>query len=410
MNLNTEKFTEVSKVVKDGVLTLLILISVAFFWVGVYRSTVNQAIQFQPILVPVQFIEKGYTPEITTIRLMDEIKKFNDRASTLKSRNLQGAKQAGEDLSSITSAAVGTIDVKAVQSFFREVMGIQAKTISGEITVIGNPNNETYLVRIRQNPGGVLLVDKVFEGSQEKVLEMAALQLIERFEPVVALSYYRDKGQFLDAFRVSDVAQAGKNSYESFYGLLQEIQVYLDLKNYKKAKIGIDKALLIDKNDGPLYGLVARWYTEQSMFKEGIEASETEIKLRPEIPHGYINKGVAMQGLGLDPESVFLEGLSKDRPRALHFIRAGNYFESKGKLEIARNTYLRGAIDFPDNPKTNYWHGRRLFLDGKNQLGIFYLKKANILNPSDKKTQELLSEAMAAQNDFVIEAGPVKNK
>ncbi len=103
------------------------------------------------------------------------------------------------------------VDIKAIQALIRGVLGIHTRSISGDITLLGDAKNEAYLVRVRENSSGKLLVDQIFQGPQEKVLELTALKLVEKIDPVVAASYYRNTNQTLDTLRMVDIAQASDN-------------------------------------------------------------------------------------------------------------------------------------------------------------------------------------------------------
>lgn len=400
MNIKLNKLSDYFNILKEVFLVLLILISTGFLFYGVYKSAIDQTVKFDPILVPSQFLDKGFTPEVTTIRLVDEVKKINLIANTTKKRDSHSSGQANQELTNITSSALpGVVDIKAIQALIRGVLGIHTRSISGDITLLGDAKNEAYLVRVRENSSGKLLVDQIFQGPQEKVLELTALKLVEKIDPVVAASYYRNTNQTLDTLRMVDIAQASDNPEDIIYGLTQAVYIYINQKKYEQAKIELNKVFEIDKNAANGLGLLAVWYNNQSRFKEGLEVSEKQIKARPDLPHGYLNKAISNKGLGIDDDTVYLEALSKKQIRPNHYIMIGNYFESRNKLDLARKAYLKAAIIFPDNEMTNYWHGSRLFLDGKNDLAIYYLKKSYALNPNNKKIQEALLRALDGSAD-----------
>ena len=88
--MSTPKYQDIRNLAllaKDALISVLIFGSTIFLMVSIYQSAMDQSIIFEPITVPSPFIDKGYTPEITTIRLIDEVKKINAIANTTKRRN-----------------------------------------------------------------------------------------------------------------------------------------------------------------------------------------------------------------------------------------------------------------------------------------------------------------------------------
>jgi tetratricopeptide (TPR) repeat protein len=379
------------RLIREASISILILVSVAFFALGVYRSAATQGVDFEPIQIPAPFREKGYTPEISTVRLVDEIKKINTVANTTKKRDSVSSKQPGEELAKISASVPSGIDIHAIQIAIRELLGVHRATISGDITFAGeSADKNSYLVRLRQNPGEALLVDEIVTGAPEDVLAKIALSLVERLDPVVAASYYRNSKLYLDSLRMVDVAMTSKSVEVKSHGLDQRIYIYIDQKKFDLAKRDLDTVFAIDKNSANGFGLLALWYNRQGMHKDGLAAAEKQIALRPDLPHGYLNKAVALKGLDQDGDDLYLTALAKKELRSGHYVLIGSYFEAKGKMDLARTAFLNGAVTFPDSASTSLAHGRRLMLDGHEELGLFYLKKAYRLDSENTKIKELL--------------------
>lgn len=392
--MSTPKYQDIRNLAllaKDALISVLIFGSTIFLMVSIYQSAMDQSIIFEPITVPSPFIDKGYTPEITTIRLIDEVKKINAIANTTKRRNSHATRQLGGDISNLTSGSLpSTIDIRAIQSFIREIFGIKKRTISGDITLSQSDKNEAYHVRIRLSPDDLILVDQIFNGTLEEILQAVSLKMIEKIDPVVAASYYRSKGQTLETLKMVDVAYNSDNVEDKTWGLTQRVYILIEQKKYALAKADLDRVLTHDPNSPNGLGMLAYLYNEQGQHQAAKEAADKQIALSPELPHGYLNKARANVGLGIDDENLYVTALSKKKLRPGHLIMIGKYLEGKNKLELARTAYLKGAVEFPNNALTNLHHGRRLLADGHIQLAYYYLSKAQVINPKNQEAAELL--------------------
>ncbi len=52
--------------------------------IGVFLSVTTSSVVFEPLQVPTLFVEQGYSPEITTTRILDEVARINELSTTTK--------------------------------------------------------------------------------------------------------------------------------------------------------------------------------------------------------------------------------------------------------------------------------------------------------------------------------------
>lgn len=420
-NINYKKFTP-NKIptfseLKDASASILILISTSILAIGIYKSITTDSISFEPLQVPNSFIEKGYTPQISTTRLVDEIRKVNTTATTTKSRSSVSSKQPGEDLAKIKSPHIPVgLDINEIQGIVRGLLGTQSRTINGDITIIGDAKEQKYFVRIRQSPENHLLVDDIVTGDPDEVLRVAAIKIIESIDPVVAASYYRNRKNIPDALRMIDVALTNDKSEDDTFALSQRAQIYQSQKKYALSKADLDTLLSIDSKSPQGLGVQSYWYNEQGFYKEGLEYAERQMKAKPDMWHAYFNKADSLIGMKLDAEKEFLEGISHKPNKGWAYVDAADYLEKKGKGETANNILKQGVGRFPNSFEVNLAYGKKMLRDGHMELAFNYLKKAYEISPENNKVWEPLLQSIpqgkedALRKELLDRIGSAKTK
>lgn len=361
--------------------------------VGVVKSSLDDSINIEPIVVPSVFAEKGYSPQISTIRLVDELKQINSLATTTKSRSSIAGKAPGEEIAKMNPLPIGGgIDINSIQSALRDFLGVKSHAISGDITYLGKPDDNKYQVRIRKTPENTLLVDDVFTGEPSVVLKAVAIKIIEKLDPVVAASYFRNHKNTKDALRCIDLALTNDNPADDTYALSQRAQIYLRQKQFELSKRDLDDLLKIDPQSPQGLGVLSFWYNEQRLFKQGLEYAEKQMQAKPDMWHAYFNKADALIGLGLEAEEVLLKGIQLKPNRADAYIDAADYFEKKGKLPQAIDLLKSGAGRFPASFDMNLQYGLRLLKDGHKDVAMHYLEKANELQPDHPAVKKIIDD------------------
>lgn len=380
---------------KDASTSVLILISTLLVATGIYKSTFSDSISFEPLQVPSAFTDKGYTPQISTTRLVDEIRKINSTATTTKSRSSVSGKQPGEELAKINSLPIPAgIDINAIQAIVREFLGVQSRTINGDITIIGDGKEHKYFVRVRQSPENHLLVDEIVTGEPDEVLRLTAIKIIESIDPVVAASYYRNRKNIPDALRMIDLALTNDKSEDDTFALSQRAQIYQAQKKYELSKADLDTLLSLDANSPQGLGVQSYWYNEQGFYKEGLAYAEKQMKVKPDMWHAYFNKADSLIGMKLDAEKEFLEGIKHKPNKGWAYVDAAEYLEKKGKNDVANSILKQGVSRFPNSLEVNLAYGKKMLKDGHLELALNYLRKAYQIAPENKHVWEPLVQAI----------------
>ena len=82
LNLSFERTNNILDLVKSGSMSLLSIFVVVVVFLTLYKSFKTTDIQVEPLQVPISFSEKGFTSEIITIRLLDEVAKIHQTSIT----------------------------------------------------------------------------------------------------------------------------------------------------------------------------------------------------------------------------------------------------------------------------------------------------------------------------------------
>jgi Tfp pilus assembly protein PilF len=396
---------EVFGPIKDSTISILIVISTILLGISIFKSTITDSIEFEPLQIPAKFTDKGYTPQIATIRLIDEIRRINSFATTTKTRSSVAGSAPGEALAKIDNLPIpGSIDITAIQGIVRDLLGVQKKSISGEITLGGDDKSPIFIVRIRQSPENILLVDERLEGSPEDILPRAALKIVEKIDPVVAASYYRNKKMMPDALRMIDAALTNSNKADDTFALSQRAQIYKAQKNFELSKLDLDALLEIDPKSPQGLGVMSAWFIEQGKFEEGLMYADKQIEAKPDMWFGYFNKADALIGLQKNAETAYQDGLKHDPSKSYAYIEAANYFEKNGKSKEAVAILLKGAGKFPNQQDINLVYGKRLLIEGHRQLAGNYLKKAYLLNPANEDAREMIFKGVEKDDPVYLSA------
>ena len=133
--------------------------------IGIFTSITTSEVKFESLKVPSPFVDLGYSSEITTTRILDEIARINALSTSTKDIKNFGNKQPGDQLSNLQSLplpGLSGIDINAIQELVQGLLGVKKERITGEITYTKQLDRINYHVRIRQMPENKMLVNFQF--------------------------------------------------------------------------------------------------------------------------------------------------------------------------------------------------------------------------------------------------------
>jgi len=113
------------ELVKNGSIAAFAFATACVTGLGIFLSVTTSSVVFEPLQVPTLFVEQGYSPEITTTRILDEIARINELSTSTKDKKNIGVKQPGDQLANLQ--AVHGVDVRMVQSVVQDLLGVKKR-------------------------------------------------------------------------------------------------------------------------------------------------------------------------------------------------------------------------------------------------------------------------------------------
>ena len=387
LNLSFERTNNILDLVKSGSMSLLSIFVVVVVFLTLYKSFKTTDIQVEPLQVPISFSEKGFTSEIITIRLLDEVAKIHKiSTSSLPGRKNISNKLPGDEISKLQSLpVVGAIDFKSIQNLLQDTFGISRSRISGEITVITKDSNPTYQVRIRSLPENVLLVDIEKQGDISEVIKASAIKLVESIDPLAASSYYRWNKDTDNSLRMIDEALRNDDSGDDIYALLQRASSYIQRKKFDLAQDDLNQMFKKDPNFPWAINVQSYLFNEQKEYEKGFEWSSKAVKLLPNYWQPHSNLADSLAGLGKiqDAEAEYLKTIELNPTWASQYVDVISFLQAHNKSADIEKLFHKGIRKFPTNPQLLILYASYLDKLGRKEQALHYLNTAYKSNPND---------------------------
>ncbi len=345
----TERINNLMLAVKNGVLALASVLGIGISSIGIYNGVRSDEVTLDDIKVPATFEEQGYKSDITTVRILDQISKYQLSSGSAKERVSFFGNQQSQP-TKIELAGSG-VDVKAVQSYVRDSLGIQTSKISGEITTSKVGESTQYHVKIRKSPENIVLVDFKTTGTVEVLIDLIALNILEATDPHIAAAVHWGKGDEVNALRMIDVVLGNNNPDDDKFSL--NLKAYIDItkKRLGSAQQDIEKLEKIAPDFIPLLSSKSWLAREKGDFSQSLELADLQIKRAPEKWWGYQARALSLQGLKRNEEAakayLKLIAMKPDSPSS--YLIAGRFFASQSDFEHATDAFRTGVSRYRDH-------------------------------------------------------------
>ncbi|MEI8401781.1 MAG: tetratricopeptide repeat protein [Alcaligenaceae bacterium] len=398
------KFLTGFELVKNGSIAIFAFATACVTAIGILLSITTSSVVFEPLLVPTLFVEQGYTPEITTTRVLDEISRINELSTSTKDKKNIGVKQPGDQLANLQ--AVHGVDLRMVQSVVQDVLGIKKEKIAGEITFQAEKDRVIYQIRIRSLPKNTLLVDFKTSSSIPEVIKETAIKLIEKMDPAVAASYYRWSKDIDSSLRLVDEALRNNDSYDDNYALVGRAQIYIARKKFDLAQQDLDQIFKTDPKFVPAMNTQSYLFNEQKQYEKAMEFALRAKSYWPERWQPHVNIGHAADGLGKkdEAEAAYRATIAYNPTWPSVYDELAVFFLDRGKRDFAEQIYHKGLLKFPTNPDLLFHYGQFLLTAGRQEQALNYLLKAYRVNPENGEIWiEVLKLAKATKDPVLLE-------
>lgn len=358
--------------------------------IGIFTSLTTSDVVFEPLKVPAPFEELGYSSEITTTRILDEVVRINALStSTIDTKSLDG-QLPGQILTSIHSLPVpgfGSFAIKEVQEIIQGLFGVKKERISGEITYTKNKVNTIYHVRIRQMPENKILVNFSTDAEVPEVVEQIGLKIVEKMDPVVAASYYRWNNDLEKSFLMLDEALRQEGDYDDNYALVDRAQIYIQKRKFDLAQIDLDR---IFKNDPDFAPAIATQSLLYNATNEFVKALEIVKKAKQRWPNSWIPFNLAAEayeGLnrGDEAEAAYIETIKRSPTWWLSYAEISAFHIKRNRSDLAEQAFHKGLNKFPDNVYLLTHYADLLLSLNRKEQAFNYLSKAHKVDPNNIK-------------------------
>lgn len=269
-------FEEARKVsVNVFVLSTLVVVSVL-----IWKATFVDAVVVEPISLPKALEASGYSPNILSQRLLDQVREIGVAAKTTKQR---AQIESDNQLSALAAIQLPTtaFSLKALVAALRELLGIHDKRIAGEVILTNHSGVNRYSLMLRMDTPRGRRVRTVEAEEIGEVLNLGARGVVEFFDPYVLAAYlhsiekWEECGELAHRIALTEDRHTAKWA-NNLIGILMKREGRFDLAItfYRRAL----------END-PLFHLpylnMARALAEQEKFDEAIKQIEIADTLTP---------------------------------------------------------------------------------------------------------------------------------
>lgn len=391
---SVEKLTRWADGVKSASITLLAVGAAAVTAVGIYRSVTTDFVSVEPIKVPAPFEEQGYTSDIATARLLDEIVTFQRGSASEKDRVSVLNKSYGDDLDKL-QPSFGGLDVQRVQQVVQDSLGIKKQRITGEITFKKDGDNTVYHVRLRRLPVNQVLLDISTAGPPEQVLKKTAMAMIEVFDPHIAANlYWRDRDED-NALRMIDIVLNSERKNDYKYSLSLRGNIHISHKQFDEAKRDFEQIMAIDPNFAAGHRMAASRFLAQGEPDESLRESDKAIELAPTKWYGYFQKAQALKALKRNDEAEtnYAKTISLKPPGPGPYLQAAQFYGTQNKLGEAETVIRQGLANFPESSILQAGLGDLLRREGQSEAALRAYRRALEFDPKNQI-------AIAAKNDL----------
>jgi tetratricopeptide (TPR) repeat protein len=159
---------------------IALLVALAY---ALWRELRRNTIVLDPLEVPRDLADRGYTPAVVTERLLDAIHTIQNVASTQKPRRGHVASALQADI----QIPVGQLSIKSFARYFRQLFDRPELRLAGEITRDG----DVFTLQLRSRDGARIMQGRPRTGADVVPLVTAgAEEAVRLTDPYVLASYY----------------------------------------------------------------------------------------------------------------------------------------------------------------------------------------------------------------------------
>ena len=376
-------YSSVEEVRKFSV-NLLVLIGVVLGAAVIAKASSKSYVTIDPIMVPKQLADRGFTGEVIAQRMHDEILEIG-RISKMNNPIGEFSTFSFERTLPKIELPIGGMSLGTVVTSLRDFVGFVDTKIAGEVTIdddASGQNKKKYQLRLRITDKGAVYSHEQPTENLDELIGRAALKVVERFDPHIAAAYYYTQKQYDDALRMvhqslndstskNDAAALNlrgmiakeqqrydaalatfndvRNRFPDYLQALHNIAATLILKGeYKQAFEVASDGIRKDPKQAAAYQAAGSALFSQGRFDEALPYFKKSVEVEPSSAIGYLNQAsVYLARPQPDPEEalrLFQRAADADPRDERVFLNWGTLLRQRGNLREARARFER-AID-----------------------------------------------------------------
>jgi tetratricopeptide (TPR) repeat protein len=158
-------------------LSLVLVVALAGLVWAFVQELRRDTVVIEPIAVPRDLSEQGYSPLVVSERLYDEVRKIQTESTSTRARRRLDSANALADI----QVAGSGVSMKSLVRYARQWFGVPESTVSGEITRDGGD----LVLHMRERGGGPVVVTEV-RGNAAALSEMlrdGAREIVRHADP-----------------------------------------------------------------------------------------------------------------------------------------------------------------------------------------------------------------------------------
>jgi tetratricopeptide (TPR) repeat protein len=318
----------------------------------VVRDFTADVLRIAPISVPKSFSDNGYTPEVASQRLRDEISKFGRNiGSSMQSPNL--ALQ-----SELPKISVPKVDISldTITSLVRGFFSYgDSRHISGEFV----SHENRVRLRLRFNGKEIYTsANGVDPAECDKLLAEAVPAVIQEIQPYLIASamYSHDPEQ---AVQVADgiIVRLPESDVNVQWSMVLKGKYYLDHKEPSEAEALLRKSISLNFNNAAAHVNLGIALREQGKLVDAVTEYRSALRIDPGYARAHNNLGVALNELGAtlkDKDKVeeaiaeYRRAIGFDLTLAAAHTNLGNALKNQGRNDEAVTEYRRALRISPN--------------------------------------------------------------
>jgi tetratricopeptide (TPR) repeat protein len=359
----------------------------------------NDDYAFQPFGVPPNFVERGYSGEVVTEKIMTEMTTVLS-SRLYDERNPDASKRvvARPELTFTEASRAGNFDLNSLFQVGKKILGKKDKTIKGYLTL--DSNRVQLVVQMTDQAAYPLSIRR--SESLDSLLHQAALHIIRQTTPQYLVYYF-----------------LGKQDFEKAEDLIQTIDFQLDSRpktktyDYERIQLELSRCnLSLAKND--FDGALQHAENLRQRYPKDIAGSVQTVNI-------LAAKVIELENEGSEPaQIVALSQKAIEVAESIEKGGLGSIFLDKSKelgYLYANWAYLLEKIHAPDDkilamykratqliPQSSFAYNNLSYhyMDRKDYAAAeAALKKAVLANPKDGNTWDTYAELALLQRDTI---------